>query len=130
MTATNYDKIIIEELTLSMSIGIYEAEKINTQNVCINLTLDLTSSPVEGKKAINDVLCYKELTDSIRKLAKSRHFDLVEELAEEICSLCLRDSRVVATTVRVFKTEIMKDIKNIGVEIYRTQLQKRIIPRV
>lgn len=116
---SEYDKIIVEGLILLMSVGINEAEKTKPQKVCLNLVIDVLNTGDTKKRTIKDVLCYQQLTDRIRSLAASGHFDLIEDFAESITSLCLTDQRAIAAKVSVFKTEIMKDTRKVGIEIYR-----------
>lgn len=111
------NKIIIRNFLLPILIGIYEKEKKESQNVLINIELEVLDS--DAKEEIGNVVDYREIVEKITKLAEGEHINLVETLAEKIVSICLEYSRVTSVKVRVEKVDIFKNIGGVGVEIER-----------
>lgn len=112
-----YTRIIIRDLRLMMSIGVYESEKNVQQPVLVNVIAD-TNPPAERA---DFYVCYDTLTKAIRALAANGHIDLVEDFASQIVDIALGTKGVEAVTVRVEKTGAMVDAAGVGVEIRRIQ---------
>jgi 7,8-dihydroneopterin aldolase/epimerase/oxygenase len=116
-------RVFVRDLVLPCRIGVYSHEKHGDQRVRINLDLTCLEHP-----AINDehdnVVCYAEVVEGIRKLLAEGHINLVETLAERIAADCLEDRRVVSAKVRVEKLDVMPDAGSVGVEIERHRLNR------
>ena len=115
----NTDQILIKDLVVEMSAGIYDHEKINTQRVIINVTLDVQSNKGKTLNSINDVISYEVIANQIQELAQAQHYDFLEELAEKIAMLCLQKPKVHNAKIRVEKPDIIKNAGSVGVEIIR-----------
>ena len=112
-----YTKILIRDLTLEMSIGIHAHEKEKKQRVVINIAL---FTDHEVPKSINDAVCYETVTNEIEALCSSKHYDLVEVLAEDIAQICLSKSRVEGAEINILKPDIMPKC-DVGIDIFRTK---------
>jgi 7,8-dihydroneopterin aldolase/epimerase/oxygenase len=116
-------RVFVRDLVLPCRIGVYSHEKHGEQRVRINLDLTCVEHP-----AINDehdnVVCYAEVVEGIRKLLAEGHINLVETLAERIAADCLEDRRVLSAKVRVEKLDVMPDAASVGVEIERHRLNR------
>ena len=111
-------QILIEELTLEMSIGILEHEKKNKQRVTIDLEISLNEKASYGDD-ISQTVSYAEVIERIESLANSKHFNLVETLAENILDECLNYAAVIKTKVTVKKPDIIKETKSVGFSMTR-----------
>lgn len=105
----NTTKIIVRDFILPARIGIYPDEQQKTQNICVNVTLNLGDFRVAHDK-IESTVSYADIIDEIRKQS-GVHYNLVETLAEYIASFALTDSRVIDATVQVEKIEIYPDAR-------------------
>ena len=116
-------KVFVRDLILPCRIGVYSHEKHGAQRVRINLKLSCLEHP-----AINDehqnVVCYAEVVDSIRRLLAEGHINLVETLAERVAALCLEDHRVLGAKVRVEKLDVIPEASAVGVEIERHRVNR------
>jgi dihydroneopterin aldolase len=111
-------RIFISNLKLDGLIGIYPSEKIQPQPIIVNVSAIYRASvPYEGNS--DSVVCYQQLVKKIQKRVCERHISYVENLAEEIATLCLDDSRVSEVTVRVEKPDAITEAASVGVEITR-----------
>ncbi len=115
------DKIFIKDLLLRTIIGINEDERLNRQDVLINLVLDVDTSKAGETDSIDDAINYRTITKNVISLVESSRFMLVEKLAEEIAEICLKDSRVNFAEVRVEKPAALRFSKSVGIEIKRSQ---------
>jgi 7,8-dihydroneopterin aldolase/epimerase/oxygenase len=116
-------KVFVRDLILPCRIGVYSHEQLGEQRVRINLELTCIEHP-----AINDehqnVVCYAEVVENIRRLLREGHINLVETLAERIAAQCLEDHRTLGAKVRVEKLDIMPEASAVGVEIERHRVNR------
>jgi dihydroneopterin aldolase len=56
----------------------------------------------------------------VRTIADSRHFNLVETLAERIGEACLADRRVLAVRIAIEKPDVLPGCRSVGIAIERT----------
>lgn len=115
----NYTKLIIRDLRLNMSIGVYPGEKSAHQPVLINVEADVGVPDDGWNDSYKSVVCYDKITQAIRALAADGHIHLAETLAEGIADICLKTPGVAGVMVRVEKTAIAPDVAALGVEIRR-----------
>lgn len=120
-SADNYSKIVIRDMKIDMSIGVYESEKKARQPVLVNLEATTAYNPNWQKDDIIDVMSYEDIVIAIQRIAELKHIHLVETFAEHIADFCLQDERVMDVTVRIEKPEIFTCAAAVGVEIKRTR---------
>jgi len=117
----NWDKVIIRDLSLEMSAGIYEHERENTQPVLVNVILDVSSNAEASLEDISEVVSYENIVREIEKLAGQCHYELLERFAEDIAQMCLNaDDKVLKAEIRVEKTNIIDNTAAVGVHILRS----------
>jgi dihydroneopterin aldolase len=106
----------IRKLSLPVSIGFYEIEKLRLQRVLIDVELRL---PPLSHGIADDVLAtvdYDQMHQAISKLVVDRHFNLQETLCHEILALCARLDGVTGARVWVRKPDIYTDCESAGYE--------------
>jgi FolB domain-containing protein len=113
------DKIIISDLMLRCIIGINPDERINKQDVLINLTLYTDFSKSIESEDIEDTVNYKKLKLDIMALVEGSSFLLVEKLASAVSDCCLGYKGVKAVLVKVEKPTALRFARSVGVEIFR-----------
>eukprot|EP00752_Nemacystus_decipiens_P000066 g66.t1 len=114
-------RILVRDLDIAWSIGVYDHEHEAVQPIRINLELearDLADWEADDYAAVP---CYARIAERIRALAAAGHVQLVETLAHRIAALCLEDARVLRARVRVEKPEALKTAESVGVEIERSR---------
>ncbi|NQV84518.1 MAG: dihydroneopterin aldolase [Rhodospirillales bacterium] len=112
--------VFIRDLVVACSIGIHSHEKHGPQRVRINLDLAVDESGQPVGDDIGNVLCYEQLANGVGDIIGRGHVNLVETLAENIATMCLKDIRVLSARVRVEKLDILKDAQSVGIEIERS----------
>jgi len=117
---TGLRHVLVRDLVLQASIGVYQHEQVSRQRVRINLDLGVR----EGDLAtIDDRLAgvrhYEWVIESVRAVVADGHLNLVETLAERIAAACFEDARVREVRVRVEKLDIFPDAASVGIEIER-----------
>ena len=112
-------RILVRDLDVAWSIGVFDHEYDRVQVVRINLDLQATEMADPNADDYEQVVCYADIAERIRVLAAEGHIKLVETLAHRIALLCLEDERVREATVRIEKPEALKNAQTVGVEITR-----------
>jgi 7,8-dihydroneopterin aldolase/epimerase/oxygenase len=112
-------RILVRNLVLACSIGIYEHEKRDKQRVRIGVELDVADPGSFAGGELRRVLNYETVIDGIKRILAQGHVDLVETLAERIAAMCLEDPRAVRATVSVEKLDIYPESDGVGVSIVR-----------
>ena len=115
-------KVIISDLILLISIGIHNFEKEKKQEVKFNITIDINPSlfPVESK--LESIIDYETVIKTITKLADSKHYELLESLAEDIFDNLFININVLRIKLRLEKTQIIKNTSSVGIEILKKRL--------
>lgn len=116
----NTDKVIINDLIVEMSAGIYDHEKANKQRVIFNVTLDVSSNKDRELKSIDDVTSYENVCEKITFICNQKHYDLLEVLVEIIAQECLKLPHVGSVNIKAEKPDIIPSTKSVGVEIFRS----------
>ena len=115
------DFIDISDLHMRTIIGINPEERINKQDVFVNVTLETDCRPAAKSDDIADAVNYRDLCKDIIDLVEGSEYFLVEKLAEEIARVCLSDKRVPWARVRVDKPGALRFAQSVGVTIERTR---------
>jgi len=114
-------RILVRDLNVPWSIGVFDHEYEKVQMVKINLELESDEMLDPDSDDFDQVACYATISEKIRMLASTGHIKLVETLAHRIGLLCLDDSHIQTAIVRVEKPEALKNALSVGVEITRTR---------
>ena len=103
------------------SVGIFEVEVRYEQRIIVGLELDVADTYDGISERISDVFDYSRVVRDTEALCQSRHFKLIETLAEAVAKQCFADPRVIAVSVRIEKPDIMPSCKSVGIEIRRSK---------
>ncbi len=115
------DKIIIKDLLLRGIIGINEDERINEQDILINIVLYADTRKAAVSDNIEDAVNYRTITKHIiRHVEESADF-LVEKLVNDIARIILTEYEVERVQVRVEKPGALRFAESVGVEIERSK---------
>lgn len=113
------DRIIIENLRIPASIGIYPYEKIQKQTIALDIEMGLATQACFRSDRVEDTIDYAAVADALRELTVSRHFNLIEYLAEQISNLIFDKFGASWTKVRISKIAVIPDAKCATVAITR-----------
>ncbi len=115
------DKIHIRDLAVRCIIGVNHDERIEKQDVIINITLFTDMKKAGQSDILEDSVDYKMVKKTVLSLAENSAFLLIEKLAEEIAKVCLGDSKVQKVNVTVDKPGALRYTRSVAVEIIRTR---------
>ncbi len=115
------DEIHIRDLLVRAIIGVNDEERVNRQDVIINVTLETDTRKAGRTDELADAVNYREVAKKVVELTERSRFYLVERLAEEIARVCLEDKRVQRVRVSVEKPGAIRFARSVGVTIVRQQ---------
>lgn len=114
------DKIIISDLLLRGIVGINPDERVNRQDILINITIYADIRPAAQSDDIADAVNYKTITKRVIEHVESSSDYLVEKLVSDIARLILTEFPVERVQVRVEKPGALRFARSVGIEIERT----------
>jgi len=115
-------KVLINDLTLLMSIGIHDFEKIKKQEVRFNINIDINPLLTPVKNRLNSIVNYETVVKDVTRLTKNRHYELLETLAEDIFFILFKNINIKQIKIKIEKTQIIKNTSSVGIEITKKRL--------
>ena len=115
------DIIFLRELKIDTLIGVYEWEKRAPQTLQFDLEIALPSSLACQTDNIDDALNYADIVRRIQSELASRHFSLLEALAEHIAQILLNEFKAPWAKISVAKLQAIRGSKMVGICIERGQ---------
>ena len=114
--------MIINDLTLLISVGIHDFEKIKKQEVRFNIDIEINPSLFPSEKRLNSIVNYEIIIKSIIKITKNKHYELLETLAEDIFFELFKNININKIKLKIEKTQIIKNTSSVGIEITKKKI--------
>ena len=102
-------KIIINNLIIQASVGVYENEKQKKQKIIVNLELLLSNDSEPKHDSLESTQDYSQFRKCLIDIIQSQHFHLLEVLVEKIHSTLMVNSYVLGAKVNISKPDIFND---------------------
>ena len=115
-------KVIIKDLILNISVGIHDFEKKKKQRVKFNIEIITNSLVSPNNKDLSSILNYEEVVNSIEKLVNLKHYELLEDLAENIFDMIFKNKLVKNIKLRIDKIDIIKKASSVGIEVQKSKI--------
>jgi FolB domain-containing protein len=115
------DKIIIKDLLLRGIIGINDDERVNRQDILINIVMHADTRSAGVSDQIADAINYRTITKRIISHVEDSSNYLVEKLVADIAQIILTEFPVDRVVVRVEKPGALRFAESVGIEIDRTR---------
>jgi 7,8-dihydroneopterin aldolase/epimerase/oxygenase len=112
-------RVFIEGFELIGRVGVYEHERRYEQRLVISLDLEVADNYDGVSDELDGVYDYDHAISAVRTTVESRHFNLLETLAESIAHETLGHPDVLAVKVRIAKPDILIACRSVGIEIER-----------
>ena len=122
----NYEKkILIKELTLDLKLGYYDFEKEKKQKVKFSLEIDYEDKKPTSDDDIKSIVNYDKIVKLISKLVKSKHYNFLETLAEDVFDELFKDRRIDKIMLQIEKLEILKHCSSVGIQISKKRSHEK-----
>jgi dihydroneopterin aldolase len=115
-------KILINDLTFLMSIGIHDFEKTKKQEVKFNINIDVNPFLFPSENKLKSIVNYETIIKEVKKITEDKHYELLETLAEEIFNKLFKNINIKKIKLKIEKTQIIKDTSSVGIEIIKKRI--------
>ena len=115
------DKILIKDLLLRGIIGINPEERVNKQDILLNLVIYTDIRKAAASDDIADAVNYKSITKRIIAHVEESPDYLVEKMVTDIARLVITEFNVERVQVRLEKPGALRFADSVGIEIERTR---------
>ncbi len=113
-------KLRVINLEADVFLGVYDWEKEKSRKVVINLWVDYDAVHAVQTDSLEHAINYETLEQRVLEVAKSRHFNLIESLVEEVGRAVLAFPQVAEARVEIAKPGALKHAESVSVEgVYR-----------
>ena len=102
-------KILINNLIIRASVGVYENEKQNKQRIIVNVELVFSNDTEPKQDNLEATQDYSQFRKCLIDIIESQHFNLLEVLVEKVHSTLMRNSYVIGAKVKISKPDIFND---------------------
>ncbi len=120
MKETSLDRIIIGDLLVRGILGVNPDERVNHQDILVNVTMWADTRPAATSDNIDDAVNYKTVSKAIIAHIEQSEPLLVERLAADLVRICFdTDPRVQAVEMTVEKPGALRFAQSVGVTIFR-----------
>ncbi|MFN2188774.1 MAG: dihydroneopterin aldolase, partial [Candidatus Promineifilaceae bacterium] len=109
----------VKDLALRGIIGINDDERVNEQDILINMVMYVDTRKAAESDNITDTVNYRTITKRIIAHVENSSDFLVEKLVEDIARMVVKEYGVEKVMVRVEKPGALRFAESVGVEITR-----------
>ena len=110
--------VLVKNLILKASVGIYPKEKIRKQKVRFNISITANDN-IKTKNDISEFVSYEDVIKNVKNTINRGHTPLIENLAQNIAEKCLINKRILKIEIMIEKLEIFKEAESVGIKIIR-----------
>ena len=109
--------IRINDLKVRALIGAYSWERLNKQEIVINITIEYDASKASRSDKLKDALNYESVATQAIKTAERSRYALLEKLVHKILEGIMSDTRIQAAHVRVDKPHAIPQARCVSFEL-------------
>jgi len=109
--------IRINDLKVRALIGAYPWERVNKQELVINITIEYDASKAGHSDKLKDALNYESVAAKIITMTQRSRYTLLEKLVNRLLANIMSDHRVQAAYVRVDKPHALPQARSVSFEL-------------
>ena len=110
--------VLVKDLILKTSVGIYPKEKIKKQKVRFNISI-IAQDNIKKKNDISEFVSYEDIIKNVKNVINKGHTPLIENLAHNIAEKCLINKKILRIEIMIEKLETFKETESVGIKIVR-----------
>jgi 7,8-dihydroneopterin aldolase/epimerase/oxygenase len=115
------DRLRVEGLALSASIGVRRWERHVRQRIVVDLEWDTDAARAARRDELGDADDYSRVVRCVTELVDARRFNLIESLAQAIAEAILATSTIRRVAVTVHKPSAIPSARDTSVAIERSR---------
>ena len=109
--------IRIKNLHVRTIIGFNPEERVNRQDVIINLQIEVDVSKAVSTDHEDDIYNYKAITKTIIAFVSESKYNLLEKLTHEVLQLVMQDERVIRAKVEIDKPRALRFSDSVSIQL-------------
>ena len=109
--------IRVKNLLVRTIIGFNPEERVNRQDVIINLEIEVDVSKAVSTDHQDGIYNYKAITKTIIAFVSDSKYNLLEKLTHEVLQLVMKDERVIRAKVQIDKPQALRFSDSVSVEL-------------
>ncbi|HLS85593.1 MAG TPA: dihydroneopterin aldolase [Burkholderiales bacterium] len=113
------DAIFLRDLRVDALIGIHKRERAAPQTISFDLEIGIANRAVFESDRVADCIDYAKVAARVAEIAKGRHFNLVEVLADHVAAAILQEFDAAWVKVSAAKLGVLREAGRVGVTIER-----------
>ena len=117
----SHDKVLIHGLEVECVVGILPEERVRTQELRLNVEMDVDFSAIQHPKDYDHIIDYGAVSRLLRQLCLDGEYLLLETLADDACQRIFDDYAVSAIRLTIEKPEAVAEANWVGIQVYRTR---------
>ena len=110
-------KVNIKNLILNISVGLHDFEKKEKQRVRFNIDISTDSNIKPDNTNLLSIVNYEDTISKIINITKTKHHELLEDLAENIFDIIFKSKIVKKVKLKLEKLDIIKETESVGIEV-------------
>ena len=110
-------KVNIKNLILNISVGLHDFEKKEKQRVRFNIDISTDSNIKPDNTNLSSIVNYEDTINKIINVTKTKHHELLEDLAENIFDIIFKNKIVKKVKLKLEKLDIIKETESVGIEV-------------
>ena len=110
-------KVNIKNLILNISVGLHDFEKKEKQRVRFNIDISTDSNIKPDNTNLLSIVNYEDTISKIINITKTKHHELLEDLAENIFDIIFKSKIVKKVNLQLEKLDIIKNTESVGIEV-------------
>ena len=114
-------KVVIKDLILNISIGIHNFEKRKKQRVKFNIKILTDPLLKPNSNDLSTILNYEEIINKLENLVNKSHYELLEDLAENIFEILFKNKITKKVNLKIEKLDIIKKTSSVGIEVEKSR---------
>ena len=114
-------KVNIKNLVLNISVGLHDFEKKEKQRVRFNIDISTDSNIKPDNTNLSSIVNYEDTINKIINITKTKHHELLEDLAENIFDIIFKSKIVKKVNLKLEKLDIIKNTESVGIEVTKSR---------
>lgn len=114
------DSIYLNGIKLAASCGVYDWEKQMPQQLLVSAELHTAFDKPAATDHLEDAVDYEALVQLMRDLVASKHFNLLEALADQMAKMLLQEFPAIQSVeLAISKPQAVAEVDDSGVRVVR-----------
>ena len=105
-----------------MSLAITALKKLINKILNLTLNLSIQIKNLQNDDDIKSIVNYEKITKIIKNLTKSKHYNFLESLAEDVFDKLFKDERINKIKLKIEKLNAIKETVSVGIEITKKRI--------